>query len=638
MTISCGKSDLEIALDLAGDNAGELRKVLDFYSQKASDSLKYRAAVFLIENMPGHYSLGGKNVEAFYKSVDSLLLKERDKEKLRCKIDSVAMHYDLPDEAVRLEDVRHVTASFLIQNIERAFEVWPNGGYSHHLTFDQFCEFILPYRIGNEPLEFWRDSLKNEYNDIRSHGYSEGWRYSAFHACCELNNRLRNETGVTLIPITVFPIEKYSTLKRLPIGDCSYYCSRAMFAMRAKGIPVVEDFTPQWPYQALGHTWNVLLCNNGNELTFGGVDTNPDIVHKADSKLAKVYRKYFKKNKYSLAAVCGREAIPSELSSPFIYDVTSSYINTCDLSVDIAVRPQQTHKYAYLCVFDNKNWRPITSARVRWRKAVFSEMGKNIMYLPAFYVGGKMQAANYPFEVGYNGKIRYYNPDTVHTYNLRLYRKYPTTFRVIGVTSHMVGGEIQAADNPEFKNPKIFHRIKKNPNGFYISVVSDTIWRKYKYWRHLSPKGGYGNIAELQFFDEKNNLLNSFGKIIGTEGSWGNDPHRAKESAFDGDPLTFFDSSVADSAWVGLEFPEPVSVKKVIFLPRNDGNNVTIGEDYELFYFSVEGWKSLGRKVAQDYYVEFANVPRNAVLWLLNHTQGNEERIFTFDGKNTYWW
>lgn len=154
-------------------------------------------------------------------------------------------------------------------------------------------------------------------------------------------------------------------------------------------------------------------------------------------------------------------AIPSELSSPFIYDVTSSYINTCDLSVDIAVRPQQTHKYAYLCVFDNKNWRPITSARVRWRKAVFSEMGKNIMYLPAFYVGGKMQAANYPFEVGYNGKIRYYNPDTVHTYNLRLYRKYPTTFRVIGVTSHMVGGEIQAADNPEFKNPKIFHRLKK---------------------------------------------------------------------------------------------------------------------------------------------------------------------------------
>ena len=76
LTISCGKSDLEIALDLAGDNAGELRKVLDFYSQKASDSLKYRAAVFLIENMPGHYSLGGKNVEAFYKSVDSLLLKE----------------------------------------------------------------------------------------------------------------------------------------------------------------------------------------------------------------------------------------------------------------------------------------------------------------------------------------------------------------------------------------------------------------------------------------------------------------------------------------------------------------------------------------------------------------------------------
>ena len=55
--ISCGQynAELENALKLAGENRGELEKVLYHYSQNPSDSLKLQAATFLIENMPGHY-------------------------------------------------------------------------------------------------------------------------------------------------------------------------------------------------------------------------------------------------------------------------------------------------------------------------------------------------------------------------------------------------------------------------------------------------------------------------------------------------------------------------------------------------------------------------------------------------------
>lgn len=38
---------------LAGDNQGELEKVLEHY---AGEPMKLEAARFLIENMPGHYS------------------------------------------------------------------------------------------------------------------------------------------------------------------------------------------------------------------------------------------------------------------------------------------------------------------------------------------------------------------------------------------------------------------------------------------------------------------------------------------------------------------------------------------------------------------------------------------------------
>lgn len=40
---------LEYALEFAGENKRELEKVLEYYSD---DSLKYRAACFLIVNMP----------------------------------------------------------------------------------------------------------------------------------------------------------------------------------------------------------------------------------------------------------------------------------------------------------------------------------------------------------------------------------------------------------------------------------------------------------------------------------------------------------------------------------------------------------------------------------------------------------
>lgn len=43
--------------------------------------------------------------------------------------------------------------------------------------------------------------------------------------------------------------------------------------MRSIGIPVMLDFTPQWPFRSMGHYWNVLLDNTGKNLAFGGCET-----------------------------------------------------------------------------------------------------------------------------------------------------------------------------------------------------------------------------------------------------------------------------------------------------------------------------------------------------------------------------
>lgn len=50
---------LEYALVAAGKNRPELEYVLSYYKD---DTLKLKAAEFLIENMPGHYSYNGSDI------------------------------------------------------------------------------------------------------------------------------------------------------------------------------------------------------------------------------------------------------------------------------------------------------------------------------------------------------------------------------------------------------------------------------------------------------------------------------------------------------------------------------------------------------------------------------------------------
>ena len=64
-------SPLDKALEMSGANRGQWEQVLRHYSIDRGDSLKYRAACFLIANMPGHGWFEGRALDAYYHWVDS---------------------------------------------------------------------------------------------------------------------------------------------------------------------------------------------------------------------------------------------------------------------------------------------------------------------------------------------------------------------------------------------------------------------------------------------------------------------------------------------------------------------------------------------------------------------------------------
>ncbi|MDR0427931.1 MAG: discoidin domain-containing protein, partial [Dysgonamonadaceae bacterium] len=111
-----------------------------------------------------------------------------------------------------------------------------------------------------------------------------------------------------------------------------------------------------------------------------------------------------------------------------------------------------------------------------------------------------------------------------------------------------------------------------------------------------------------------------------------------KEAVFDGDPLTYFDAIEEKGSWAGLDLGEPKEIGEVNYLFRNDDNNIRLGDEYELFYFGINGWTSLGRQFAGSSTLVYENAPTKALFWLRNHTRGKEEIPFSNEnGEQVFW-
>ena len=178
--VACSSADkrLEYALSFAGDNRGELEKVLEHYGQEPE---KLEAARFLIRNMPHWYAYEGWQLDSVRQM---LALRKLDKESIK-KWKQVSF-YSLP----KVYDAQVITSNYLIENIDLAFKVWKKYPWNRSLDFDDFCEFILPYRIDNEPLSSWRKLYYEHYTPILDSLYhGEDVVYACRMVCGELKKR-----------------------------------------------------------------------------------------------------------------------------------------------------------------------------------------------------------------------------------------------------------------------------------------------------------------------------------------------------------------------------------------------------------------------------------------------------------------
>ena len=326
--------------------------------------------------------------------------------------------------------------------------------------------------------------------------------------------------------------------------------------------------------------------------------------------------------------------VPEYLHDPCLSDVTDKYTSVSDVSVKLSslVKDKQS-QWMYLCVFDNQDWIPVCYSKMNGNAAVFKKMGRGVVYLPASIdAAGNLVVEKNPIALDKNGSPIELKPNLQKRQAMRLSRKYPSNQKLKKYCQNTIGGKFQVANQEDFSDSLTIGVISRTlENCFHYLPINHK--GKYKYFRYLAPNGSNGNMAEVKMFD-------TVDSIIGIKRSFGMKKDRgAYKKLFDGDNLSSFSVSSPDSAWAAVEFSQPVNIKKIGYLPRNDGNQVEKGDLYRLFYWGQGGWKLVEEKIAElDGMLQFDNVPSDALYLLRDLTKGKQERIFTYKNGKQIWW
>lgn len=154
-------SQVERSLKLAGNNRKELEKVLLHYKDRKEDKLKLNAAKFLIANMDEHFFYTSEGLDKYYTKLDSVFrLTPTFDHNTREQDSLLGVLWQTKITNLKFcSDLHYMTSDVLINNIDQAFEAWKSP-FAKGLSFKDFCEYLLPYRVEYEGIDDWRLDYK----------------------------------------------------------------------------------------------------------------------------------------------------------------------------------------------------------------------------------------------------------------------------------------------------------------------------------------------------------------------------------------------------------------------------------------------------------------------------------------------
>lgn len=637
-SVSCD-GRLARVLEESGENRGELVEVLEHYKD---DSLKREAAVFLMEHMSGKHFYTGELIDKYdtlfsiYDSLHQSGNHAHNPSIIRKAMKMLQETYG-PLEPHKLtvnKDCQHLSSEYLIQNIDWAMEAWQTNPLLRKMDFSAFCEYILPYRTGNEYPEEYREKFYKEFRILRDTCSDDTTALlKAFRQALYVDRFFGQSQTMWKYGI----IPSVSQMMRGRKGSCGHTCNLYAWIMRSCGIPVAIDFVMNWGNRGSGHSWNVLMLEDERTFPFDPFTERKAVLA---YKPAKIFRQMYSTCWMPDDAPTYKD-VPAYLLSPNTKDVTHEYAPTFDIELEYDYPPTSKNlRYAVICTFDNKAWQPVYWGRINNGKAAFKNMAGDVCYLAAYYHQGKLIPLTKPFILTTKGEINKVGKDVSTTISITANRKYPKFSRMDVLARKLVASTIEVANNEDFRNADTLMRITNVPVDANDSLLSCP--KRYRYVRCRIPRHRTGDLAEIIFYgkySKESPEVRLEGNLIGQPLP---DERNTRPflMAMDGDYDTYFVKTKGNDGYVGLDLGAGNEhyITRVQFYPRSDTNYILIGDTYELCYWQDNHWVSIGKQTATSHELTFNNVPQGELYILHNLSRGTEERPFTYENNKQIWW
>lgn len=594
-----GVSNIDKVITMASDNRCELENALNAVG---NDTMKRAAMEYLIVNSPYHSSTLSTDLDTLKRRLTQSKMSDKELSLWRTK--------DL-QSGKSDSDVRLLSFDILVDNVNLAVDTWRSRPWAKHYSFEDFCEYVLPYRIGDEPLENWRQSYLDRYSAV----YDSLCRdmKDPVEAAHKMLTYVR-EQRVRTLPELSYPNLGALYLLENRLGYCRDHCDLAIYVLRALGIPVATDFYRESPSYNSRHFWTAVIDTLHRVREFNLGESPATWENPVQRKKGKVYRQTFSPQ----ITTHDKTGIDPFFTNRFIKDVSEEY----GFNDSIIINSTHGEDALYLSVYSHGEYKAIVMAKTVNGAATFRNLESDILYFPTAYISRKQQAISYPISTGPANHIYNYSDD--QTEDAEIIRKYPYQKSRLFL-GNTVGMKIKFLD---CNNSTVHtHEITDTPdiNIIHIDMPKGKTFQSVRIEANPLRRLEMGEV----WTGNLNNHISPQSVIAFTE----NDNTQ--------DTIT---SKVTDEKWetcyvspkngasAKIKFDKPAH--NLYLIPRTDDNYVHPGDTYELLYHAgSDGWKSLGRKTAESSSIRY-KVPVNTVLWLKNHTRGREERPFYMNNGN----
>ncbi len=509
-------------------------------------------------------------------------------------------------------DAAILTAEFLKEHIDHAFEQWQNSTYAQGLSFEEFCEYLLPYcavgGYGNNVTSKERHDwvVKNiAFPDSLTNLKELIWHYNN----TVLKIRAKGGKGHQ------YSHDGLNDLYYEDFVDCRDKAVQTCLNLRAIGIPCVVEHTIGYRTLRAHHYYCAVWDTEKQEwLRFHGegIKYYPGDDDWTSAELLNIYRETYAPQPDTPYNYCADDFKPYRFESPCQVDVTHHTVDI-ELEAETSVEGCVPYLSTFHRTAKGSGLQPFTYGHIEGDKLVFNHVVPTVWYVVTIYPEGREQIVSRPFWVNETedgrGYITYadFESPTNEVEDIVLFRKYPVKESLVERARTLIGTKIIGSNKPDFTDSRTLWTLDSMPSP-KVTKYPFAATGNYRYYRLITD--GACEVSELEWMDDN-------GKSI--------PPTYPDNKAYDGDMTT----APVDSSMITLSLPENKRIAAINMAPINADNAVTPGHVYQLYLWKdYQGWVLHSTQKALSDSIKFSGVPKRALLWLKDTTKGQEEMPF----------